>query len=101
MAEQMKFGDISPFAQHRSVLLDYYGAARILRTATASMWTSGVPFSLAKLGYLDEDHLEIFKELLAHYLTYGENDDAFMRVGRECKERWDKENMPDEPDDEE
>ena len=48
MAEQMKFGDISPFAQHRSVLLDYYGAARILRTATASMWTSGVPWSLAK-----------------------------------------------------
>lgn len=89
MANQMKLGEVSPFRKNRQTLLEYYGAASILRRATTSMWC-GRSFSLSKLGYLDEEHLEIFKELLNHYMTYGENDDDFLEIGRECKEMEDR-----------
>jgi hypothetical protein len=89
MAKLMDARDLSPFRRHRKLLLDHYGAARILRNATISMWC-GTGFGLSKIGWLDEDHLPIFFELLNHYSVYGENDDDFMAVALECKEIEDR-----------
>ena len=68
MANQMKLGEVSPFRKNRQTLLEYYGAASILRRATTSMWC-GRSFSLSKLGYLDEEHPEIFKQEFRRFLV--------------------------------
>lgn len=77
----------SPFLKYRHIMLQKHGGAKILRNATLSMWDGKIhPFDISSVGFLDDNFESIFKQLLAHYLIHGENDDDFMSVAREC---WD------------
>jgi len=81
----------SPFETHREILLARYGAAKFLRHFTLSMWDgSTYKVGVSRLGFLDQKHLEIMHELLAHYCEHGERDDSFMRVALECADMFER-----------
>lgn len=84
----------SPFTKHRDILLSHYGAAQFLRLFTLSMWNGNAfPIGLSWMGRLDEAHVKIMQELFSHYCEYGERDEAFMSVARECVELYQSEKM--------
>jgi len=81
----------SPFKKHRSLLLAPHGAAKFLRLFTLSMWDgSTYKVGVSRLGFLDEEHLAIMHELLAHYCKHGERDSSFMRVALECADTFER-----------
>ena len=77
----------SPFLTHKNVLMNDYGAAKILRRATLSMWNGqAYPFDFSRIILLDQMHMKIFVELTIHYNLNGENDKDFLEIAYKCAE---------------
>ena len=83
---------LSPFIRHRDVILGRYSTATWLQRVVMSLWNGGIyPVRLDRVGGCDRHHQLVALELIEHYASHGENDDAFMSLAKEILQRWDDE----------
>lgn len=74
----------SPFALHRDLILANHGTAIKLRSIVKSLYAGeGAEVDLSCIAMFDEKHYDIFKELVEYFHYNGENDEEFMRLGRD------------------
>lgn len=88
----------NPFVAYRSEILGYYSTAQRLATLVLHLfngnkWVVDLP---SLLGNADEHHSRIALECCAWYAQHGENDQAFMALGREILRRDHPELFEDE-----
>uniref|UniRef100_UPI0039F66464 hypothetical protein n=1 Tax=Sulfuriferula sp. GW6 TaxID=3345112 RepID=UPI0039F66464 len=75
----------NPFAEHRELLLHpTYGTAHKLQQAMLSFWNgNGYPFALHNVQGMDQQHYQIFQDMLAWYRAHGERCKVFMALAQE------------------
>lgn len=73
----------SPFSKYKDMVLSSYSTAEWLRQFVLSMYCgSDYQVGLSQIGALDDRHYGVFMEMIEHYRKHGENDSAFMELGR-------------------
>ncbi|RMN21126.1 hypothetical protein ALQ64_02821 [Pseudomonas cannabina] len=77
----------SPFATHRSILVDCdYSAAGFLQSFAMAMYAGAkYPMDANGLRNLDDNHMQIFQEMAASYRRHGEGDPDFVDVCKAIK----------------
>lgn len=77
----------SPFATHRSILVDAdYSAAGFLQSFAMAMYSGAAfPMDAKGLRNLDEQHMQIFQDMAAAYRLHGEADPDFVDVCKAIK----------------